>query len=588
MPPMKRRGGRSSPPAADRDRSAVTVAGVVLLLVAVVVVPSGASPFRLPKEALALAGLAVVVAADLAARALRGRVELPSGPLAWVLAAYPALLALSAAWAPRPSWALGAAGRAAVWVAFVLWAATLTPPSRLRLVRWAAFGVAISAVGMLFQAAGVPLIELATGSDNRFGLTGLAGNPADLAMATVLLLPFLVPTAANEMRRWRSWALPGLLALAAAVSLTLSAIAALFALTVVWLVRLRSRTAVLVVAGGLALLLAAAGVVGLGARVQTTFDQLRQGDWYGLLAARGDGWSAAAEMVRRHPSLGVGGASFTHAYYPSRLANLERRGEMGGRGEYATHFEWAHCDPLQVVAELGLLGGAWLAALLVTLVRAAPRGDPVPLLAAAAAAPFLLLHYPSHIAGGLVPLTLLLAHLVGAGPRRAVGGELWPRRGAVVLLVAAAVAVVAWQVARLEVDTWAGDSEAMLIAARQAPPARRAVMTTVVERHAFDRLGRFSSSPPVLWRLIGKARFARGDTAGAEQALRTSMSLWPHEDTELFLGLALAAHGRGGEALTHLNRVCRVNPALVGVIGDERLRRSVEAYLTALAERANP
>jgi len=566
----------------------VTAAGVVLLLVAVVVIPSGASPFRLPKEAVALGGLAVVVAADLAARVLRGRLELPSAPLAGVLTAYPALLALSALWAARPAWALAAAGRAAVWVAFVLWAATLTPPSRLRLARWAAFGVAISAVGMLLQAAGFPLIELATGSDSRFGLTGLAGNPADLAMAAVLLLPFLVPATAGGTHRWQSWAVPGVLALAATVSLTLSAIVALLALTGVWLVRLRSRNALLVVAAGLAVALTAAVAVGLGERVRTAVDRVRSGDWYGLLAARGDGWSAAAEMVRRRPAFGVGGANFTHAYYPSRLANLERRGEVGARGEYATHFEWAHCDPLQVVAELGLLGCAWLAALLVALARALPRGDPVPWLGAAAAVPFLLLHYPSHIAGGLVPLTLFLAHVIGAGPRwAAVGGRLL-RRSVVVLLVAAAVAVVAWQVARLELDTWAGDSEVLLRAAQQAPPARRAVMTTVVERHAFDRLDRFPSSPPVQWRLIGKARFARGDPAGAEEALRTSLALWPHEDTELFLGLALAAQGRTGDALTHLNRVCRVNPALVGVIGDERLRRSVEAYLSALAERTAP
>ena len=41
-----------------------------------------------------------------------------------------------------------------------------------------------------------------------------------------------------------------------------------------------------------------------------------------------------------------------------------RSSSRGGRGEVASHFEWAHCDPLQVVAELGLLGVLWLAALL--------------------------------------------------------------------------------------------------------------------------------------------------------------------------------------------------------------------------------
>ena len=588
MPGMARRGARPSQTGRERASSAAVAVGVVLLLVALVVVPSGASPFRLPKEALALAGMAVIVAADLAAGALRGRLQLPSGPLAVVLATYPVLLALSALWASRPSWALAAAGRAAVWVVFVLWAASLGPSSRHRLVRWAAFGVAISAFLMLAQAAGLQLFNLATGSDSRYGLTGLAGNPADLAMSAVLLLPFLVPSDASERRRWQAWVLPGLLGLAAAVSLTMTAVAALLGLAAIWLLRTRSRTAVLGAAGGLLVVMAVATAGGLGGRVVTMVDRVRRGDWYGLLAARGDGWSAASEMVRRHPALGVGGANYTHAFYPSRLANLERRGGVGGRGEYATHFEWAHCDPLQVVAELGLLGGAWLAALLITLIRGLPRGDPLPLLGLVAAAPFLLLHYPSHIAGALVPLTLLLAHIVGTGPRSTVSLEVGAGRAVAVLLAAAAVAVVAWQAARLEADSWVGDSEVVLIATRHAPPARRAVMTTVVERHAIDRLSRFLSSPPTLWRMIGKARFARDDFAGAEQAFRTSMAQWPHEDTELFLGLALAAQGRQGEALTHLNRVCRANPALVGVIGNEQLRRSVEAYLAALATRNTP
>jgi hypothetical protein len=65
------------------------------------------------------------------------------------------------------------------------------------------------------------------------------------------------------------------------------------------------------------------------------------------------------------------------------------------------------------------------------------------------------------------------------------------------------------------------------------------------------------------------------------------MSLWPHEEAEFGLGLALAAEGeriaaagvdpghRRGEAILHLARVCRTNPALLELINDPELRRSV-------------
>jgi tetratricopeptide (TPR) repeat protein len=212
----------------------------------------------------------------------------------------------------------------------------------------------------------------------------------------------------------------------------------------------------------------------------------------------------------------------------------------------------------------------------------------VPLLGAAAATPFLLLHYPTHIGGALVPLVLLLAHLVAGGPRWRMDAEAWLGRAVAVLLATAAVAVVAWQAARVELDMWVGDSELVLIASQREPPARRAVMTTTVERHAFDRARRSPAAAPWLWRLVGRARLARGDGAGAEEAFRTALALWPHEEAELGLGLALAAQGRPDEAATHLDRVCRVNPSLTAFIGDEQLRRRVEAYLAALAERSVP
>jgi hypothetical protein len=95
--------------------------------------------------------------------------------------------------------------------------------------------------------------------------------------------------------------------------------------------------------------------------------------------------------------------------------------------------------------------------------------------------------------------------------------------------------------------------------------------------------------------MVGQARLARGDDAGAETAFRDAMALWPHEEAEFGLGLALAAQdrrfkeegrpldprNRRGEAIVHLARVCRTNPALLELIDDEDLRHAVAEIVEA-------
>jgi hypothetical protein len=95
--------------------------------------------------------------------------------------------------------------------------------------------------------------------------------------------------------------------------------------------------------------------------------------------------------------------------------------------------------------------------------------------------------------------------------------------------------------------------------------------------------------------MVGQARFARGDANGAETAFRTAMGLWPHEEAEFGLGLTLAAQDRRlrdqglaldarnlrGEAVVHLARVCRTNPALLELIADDDLRAAVTDIVNA-------
>jgi len=296
------------------------------------------------------------------------------------------------------------------------------------------------------------------------------------------------------------------------------------------------------------------------------------------MSARSDGWTAAAEMIGERPLVGFGAGQFDRAYYPSRLGWLEAHEAAGRRGELATHFEWAHCDPLQMVAELGALGGLWMVALGWALVRTRPRGDPLLLLAAAATAPFLLLHYPTHLAVGMLPIVLVLGHLLAAQPSwqppRLSG--VW-RLAMPVGLVLIAVLGTSWQLRRVALDIWRADLERRVQFAHAIQePVRRAQLASAVEWQVLERIERLPGAAPWLWRIVGKTRLTRDDPRGAEEAFRTANSLWPHEEAELGLGLALAAQGRRSEAVLFLGRVCRVNPALTSQIADPDLRQTVE------------
>lgn len=553
-----------------------TATAALFLLVQLVFLPGAASAFRLPKEALLVAGTLVVLALGVPALLRANQLQLRRGALTWVLAALPLLQACSAAWAADPRRALAAAAVSAAIVAAALWLAALDGGRRERIAVWTAVGTAISSAVLLLQAAGVPILVVGVNEGSRFRMSGLAGNPADLATGAILILPLLL-LGSSGTRSPRRWLLIGILLLAAVVSQTFTGYVALAAVAVVWLARQRSPRLWAITAVIAAVAAALAVGAGLGERVRRQVWRVQHGDWYSLMSARSDGWTAAAEMIRRHPVLGVGAGHFDHDYYPSRLAWLEEHEEIGRRGELATHFEWAHCDPLQLVAELGAFGGLWMVALAWALVRTRPRGDPLLLLAAAATTPFLMLHYPTHLAVGMVPIALVLGHLLAAQPAVETGSvSSGLRAGIAVILVLLAVAGAAWQLRRVALDIWRADLERRVAFAYSIhDPARRVPLAAAVEREVVDRIGRLPGAAPWLWRIVGKARLTRDDPAGAAEAFRTAFALWPHEEAELGLGLALAAEGRRNEALVPLGRVTRVNPALVRHIEDPNLRRAV-------------
>ena len=569
-------------PTPDADpKWAVRVAAIGIFLAEVVVIAGSASPFRLPKEAVILATLSLVVGITVAVAARRRAVLLPTGPLVAVLLALPILQAVSALWSASPRRALESACLTTIWVVGILWMASLSADTRRRLALVAAVGVAVSTAVMMIQLAGENVFNFsARFSENRLRLTGLTGNPADLAMAAVLLLPFLLAWGESSTRPRLYRGLAAILALGAAVSQTLTGIVALSLLVLVWLIQKRSKTLWLTTLGFGAALVAVALASGMTTRLQAEANRLLKGDFYRLFSARGDGWSAGAEMIRSRPVSGVGAANYTHLYYPSRLEWLTRKGGTGRRGELASHFQWAHCDPLQHTAELGLVGIGWMATLGFAIFQVRKRAGSILPLAIAAWAPFALMHYPAHLAVGLIPIALILAHLIAShGETRSRPWRI-ARVPLATLLVALTVTASWWQLRRVATDLWVGGNEMRLVIAERAEPTIRARMAAAVEAQILSRIDRLPSIAPTLWRTVGRARLVRRDAGGAEMAFRTAYDLWPHEDAEFYLGMSLVAQGRRAEGLSHLGRVCRTNPALVRLVGNPEIRQVVEDMLT--------
>lgn len=593
---MARKKKIERPAVAPEVRRRVMILALGFLLVQIVVLPGSASPFRTPKDVLVLILLLLIPGFSIAGQLFKGRLGFRWSSLATVLLALPVIQAVSGIWSASPRLALTASLHTAIWIVGSLWIATGTGKERLRLIDATALGAAISGVVLMAQAAGLAIFSLGpAGPSGRLNLTGLTGNPADLSMAAVLILP-LVLTACEVKRGSRvRWSLAILLTAAAVVSQTLTAFVALGLVWTTWLIQQRSRQ-LWITAAATAMILVAVGLfTGLDQRIHSQFQRLEQGDWYFFLSARSDGWTAAGEMARNNPVLGTGASNFNHAYYPARVAWLDRSGTIGRRAELATHFRFSHCDPLQMIAELGFPALIWMIALLVSIGSSRTRGDPLPPLALAAFAPFALLHFPTHLAVSLVPLILILGHILAAGNEVVVKPRPWLSRATAAVLVLAILAGTYWQLHRLMLNLWRGGLNHALTVMQSLDEPLRSQQAAVIESQILPRMPGLDEARPWLWRMVGQARLARGDDLGSETAFRSAMVVWPHEEAEFGLGLSLAAQDRQftqqgrtldsrnqrGEAIVHLARVCRTNPALLELIEEDDLRHAVAEIVNA-------
>jgi O-antigen ligase len=576
---------KKTPPPAE-SKWPFRIAATGFFLAEIAVLRGAASPFRVPKDAIVLAALSIAVGLFIVVSARRKTLTFPRGKLTATLLALPVLLAVSSLWSASPSRSLDSAAFSLIWVLGILWLATLDTRSRLQVATIAALGVMVSATVMVLQRFGLQVFDLGTRfSTGRLSLTGLTGNPADLAMAAVLLLPlFLIRREASEHSRFQVFLIISL-SLTTLLTRTLSGLGALVFLFLAWLVQQKSRsmwTRVVVIG---AIIFSVALAAGLGSRLERAFATAQRGDWYHLFSDRGDGWSAASEMIRARPVSGVGAANFDYLYYPSRTAWFERHGGIGKRRELASHFNWTHSDPLQMVAELGLVAVLWMASLIVALVAARSRAGPLIALAGATCGPLVLFHYPTHLAVALIPIALILGEIIGTAEKVEDMKWLKVRAPLAIIVMFGAIVFAGWQLKRVAADLWVGSVNAILHAAQRAPSDIRTRQAAAIEAAVITRIDGTPRYAPTLWGSVGRARMLRRDFSGAETAFRTAYDGWPHEDADFQLGLALVSQGRRGEGLQHLGRVCRTNPTLVRLIRNRELRNTVKDMLKAYRDQ---
>jgi O-antigen ligase len=214
-------------------------------------------------------------------------------------------------------------------------------------------------------------------TDERMGITSLAGNPGDLA--ALLVLPCIVaqaglPGARGAARWWRLVVLAlCVYALAGTQTLT-SLMAAVLGSVALWAVLLPRRYVLVGAAGAaVAVVLLVVLVQPLRSRVETLVRAATIGGGLNeVLTGRLDAWWVAERLLQEHPLAGVGFGAYRAEFAAAKLRLLSE-GAPFFAGHLNPSFANAHNEYLEVGADLGwpgLLAMAWGIAL---VLRAAWR-----------------------------------------------------------------------------------------------------------------------------------------------------------------------------------------------------------------------
>lgn len=254
-------------------------------------------------------------------------------------------------------------------------------------------------------------------------------------------------------------------------------------------------------------------------------------------------WSGVLAMIGDAPLAGHGTGQLRFEY-PRYRTQAEIEASTFGR-QFPTVVDSAHDDPLELAAELGLVGVALLAALLVAVLRGRPLLETVPLLAFGVVAIF-------RAPLGNAPAALVAALWLGTLARREGRGHTLPLR------LVAGVAALGGVVLAGPPLLAASDLAAWL---RDGEPER---LDAAIERHPSEpryrslrvraRCGGIEADGTLVRR--GAAEFeANRDDLDALQRLD------PHNTESLWL-LAQLAHGAGRNELAQaaLARILGLDP----------------------------
>ncbi len=561
------------------ERLAELAAWLLVLAVPMAWDVAAASPFRGPKTALALA--AWITLAGIFAAASRPSAWRDPWMLPWagVLAAG----AVSAAASAQPLRA-AASLVGVVLACFGVMALRLLPEARrVRLRALVVIAGVVQAVLVLafrtpaLRPASFRALEDATG---RFAIVGTIGNPGDVAMFLALPALLAAALAVEAPRRRALWACAALFMAAVTVSTaTVTVVAALgVGLALLFAARLprrlrRAALAALLVGG-----VVAVTVGPLAQRLDTAVTQLRAGDWLWFGSGRAVSFAAALAMVAARPLTGVG-----FGLYGAESFRFQSEDALATRGrilDLVTGFGEAHSDPLQFLAETGILGvllllaGCWLA-----FRRGARLGGVLPavlplavtaLLVAAAQFP---LHLTAVAAQWLVLGALALPPLEAA----AMGGRAGWLRLAAVLLIAAAGTTMAWHRHRALRAIRAAESMVVAIRAGSlgpSGPSLAAVALPRLEQHLrwlpFSAPGEIAAG-----NLAIEARRPEVALAHFQRAL----ALGERPEARFDIGMTLLLMGEREGGFGHLMRAVKLNPAVLKRVEDPVLARELRRRL---------
>lgn len=373
-------------PAPLHGRIAFLATAAALLAACLVVDPRAEAAFDAPKRLLVLLAVGVAIVALLLAppRARRPGAARPRAVL--VLAGVGLLgIAVAALGSGRVGVALDALRS---WLLFLLLlplgASRAAEGARGRwLLKLFVGAAALNALLALLERAGwIRLFDIQRDA-GRGDAAALVGNPGllGLLLALAVVAAAAVLASAGSTTARRAWG------------------AAMLVL-VAGLVATRGLTALITVGVGLGVLGALvlgrrllkpaliAAVLAAGAllvppldgRVRETVAAVRAGEWDRMLTYRLGAWAAALEMIRERPLLGFGPGTFGAEFVPHRVGADMRWRTRLVTPSLASSYSEAHCDYLQLAAEVGIpatlavVGAA--AALVAGLVRGSGGSDP--------------------------------------------------------------------------------------------------------------------------------------------------------------------------------------------------------------------